>query len=247
MIKAVVLTSARSGSNLLLSLLNSHPDFHFHGEVFNTERVNTFRSAQILTDLIGVDPTELRNRDPVKFVDTVYALSPTHLRTVGFKIFLNHDQNVIKRVLDEREIKIVCLDRSNRLASYSSKLIGEATGVWWVRNGDGAQPEAEDVKVRFVPENFTEYAEGLDRAYRSADERLAARGNFIKLNYSDLQSVGKMYALSAFLDAQKMFEMKPDLVKQNPDDLLGRFENPDEVVDHLEKMDRLYWLQTPEI
>lgn len=248
MIKAVVLTSARSGSNLLLSLLNSHPDFYFHGEVFNNERVNTFRSSHLLSEYIGVDPTELRNRDPVKFVDTVYALSPTHFRTVGFKLFLSHNQNVVQRVMEERDIKIVCLDRTNRLASYSSKLIGEATGVWWVKQGqDGAKPGKDDIKVKFVADDFNNYANNLDRAYRAADEKLAARGNFIKLNYSDLQSVEKMYRLASFLDAQRMYEMKPDLVKQNSDDLLARFENPDEVVAHLKKVDRSHWLNTPEI
>lgn len=247
MIKSVILTSARSGSNLLKSLLNSHPDFYFHGEVFNPSRVNTLRVAPILTDLLRLDPTELRDRDPLKFVDIVYALSPSHFRSVGFKLFLLHDANVVKRVLNDKDIRVVMLDRPNRLASYSSKLIGEQTGVWWVKQDD-SKPEEGPVKVKFEAEDFDEYRSVLDEQYRAAKDTMGSIGKaYSYLDYPDLMNPSKMDEVAKFLGAVRQHEMKPDIDKQNTNDLLARFINPDDVKAHLSKIGKTEWFERAEV
>lgn len=240
--RCVVLATARSGSNLLLSLLNSHPDFYFHGEVFNPQQVKTFRRSELLTDLIGVDPTELRNRDPVKFIRTVFELSPTHLATVGFKLFLMHDPAVRGAVMRDESIKLVLLDRPNRLASYSSMLIGKETGVWWVKRSEGGGGRSGGARVKFDPQEFDLYCESLDTSYNFARASLAKRGNYFELGYENLSDPSVLGGLVDFLGGRRSHEMVADLERQNPGPLLQRFQNPDVVIGHLAKMGREAWL-----
>jgi LPS sulfotransferase NodH len=242
MIRAAILTSARSGSNLLVSLLNSHPEFLFHGEVFNKHKVHTFRPSHIMSQLLDIDATELRNRDPVRFLETIYALSPTHLTTIGFKMFLTHHAGVLNRMMQQDDMRIVFHERRNRLASYSSMMIAAATGVYWMKGEDADGAAKEKIRISFDSDDFDRYVGMLDDWYAAAEERLIARGNFLRTEYAELQSPETLHALAEFLGAQTRFEMKPAIVKQNHSNPLDRFDNPEAAVAHMERIGRTEWL-----
>lgn len=243
--KVVVVTAARSGSNLLLSLLNSHPDLYFHGEVFKPAFVATFRAAPVLKTLIGVDPTELRDRDPVRFIDTVFALSPTHPRAVGFKLFLNHNSAVLDAVAARDDMHIMLLDRQNRLASFSSLLIGEMTDVWWVKSGKAAAPDTAGASQRviFDAERFEAYRLQLDADFAAFRDRVTPSARLIEIDYSDLLHEQAQRRILRFLGANQDQPLMADLVKQNPAVLVERFENPEVVRAHLEAIDRPEWIE----
>ncbi len=64
----IVLSRSRTGSNMLLSFLNSHPNIHAEGEVFN--RLNGQNYQEILS--------------------RVFADQPPRILAKGFKIFYYH-------------------------------------------------------------------------------------------------------------------------------------------------------------
>jgi len=131
----VIISSHRSGSNYLSSLLSSHPQIMSIGEIYNPSvlfadpglpGLHRNRVAKLLRDLA-----------PVWFVKHgIYHAYPTHIRAVGFRYFYLHAQGRFHSVLDyliaEKTIKIVHLKRRNLLRSYCSLLAAEQTGVWTV-------------------------------------------------------------------------------------------------------------------
>lgn len=74
----MILGSARTGSNLLLSLLSAHPSIKTYGELFKLDALPSESIEEALDDPV----TYLRRR--------VYRAHPPHVRTAGFKMFYYH-------------------------------------------------------------------------------------------------------------------------------------------------------------
>ena len=69
----VLLAAERTGSNLLLGMLQSHPDVIAGGELFNMRLVQQGRvDWPGLSDRETAEFTELRGRDPAALVDLVF-------------------------------------------------------------------------------------------------------------------------------------------------------------------------------
>ncbi len=72
----VLLTSERSGSTLLVDLLNRHPRIHVNGEIFN---VNSLAREQQVAAL----------KDPLRHLEGGFG-APEGTRAAGFKLFYHH-------------------------------------------------------------------------------------------------------------------------------------------------------------
>ena len=110
--KFVVIATARTGSNLLISLLRNHSDMRVHGERF----------------------THLNGKTCRQIYHAVYPKKSLK-KVVGFKIFYCDPQNtkdreVWKLLQNDTTIKIIHLQRKNLLRSYISYLIARKTRVW---------------------------------------------------------------------------------------------------------------------
>jgi LPS sulfotransferase NodH len=74
----MILTSPRTGSNFLLSLLSRHPSIRAYGEIFNLEML----PRGTLTTLLD---------DPIAYLrEKVYAEQRLDVEAVGFKMFYRH-------------------------------------------------------------------------------------------------------------------------------------------------------------
>lgn len=239
MIRAVILSLARTGSNLLLDMLNQHPSLYFHGEIFNSTRVNGFRAYEAFRQANGIDPTAFRDSDHRRFMEAVFTdyHGSEAVRASGFKLFLNHSPSILQHVAAHPDYRLVVLERANRLASYSSKLIGEATGIW--SSKFGSVPEG--LKVAFDAEGFDGFRRFSDAAYGALRQRLKDRPNVFEIEYTALSDDAKVAALVEFLGATADRPLVPSLKKQNSTDIVGRFDNPDEVRTYLTRHNLLPW------
>ena len=128
-VRFVVLAAPRTGSNMLCTLLGSHPDVLCHHELFNPDGVFTaleLRNAGV--DLGGV---EERNRDPLAFLERAWATDLGHA-AVGFKMTHRQNEAVFAAVLRDPEVRTIVLRRENRVRTFASRLIAERTGQWEV-------------------------------------------------------------------------------------------------------------------
>lgn len=181
----------------------------------------------------------------MKFFDTIFALSPTHFRAVGFKLLFQHNEAILNLVTVRGDIQVILLDRSNRLASFSSGLIGSKTNVWWVKSDDKTAGPAADTPARvpFDAEEFERFRLRLDSFYANFSSRIADPERLFELDYEDLLKPERQTALVAFLEGRPTSGLSADIVKQNSALPLDRFENPDEVRAHLEKISRSHWVE----
>lgn len=113
--KFMVLTRSRTGSNLLISLLNSHPLIHAEYEVF----------------------ARIRGRSVKQVFNKTYSKQPQKVKAVGFKLFYYHpidDKHQVKALWDhlsnDREIRIIHLKRRNKLRMIVSRTIAEQQDIW---------------------------------------------------------------------------------------------------------------------
>ncbi len=131
--KFIILGTARTGSNFLRSLLNSHKHVIAFGEIFSDYNaidwqlpVYKFRSNRVLT---------LIQNDPTAFLESkVFRNYPRYVSAVGFKIFYNHAQNEnwkpVWLHLKDMGVRVIHIKRKNLLKTYLSEQKAFKTGEW---------------------------------------------------------------------------------------------------------------------
>lgn len=111
--KFIILSRSRSGTNLLLSLLNSHPNIRVDDEIFqNTGKI------------------DFRER-----LQHVFSKQPYYVKARGFKIFYYHpldEQNdaLWDTLINMKDLHVVHLVRKNVLRAIVSQKIALSDGIW---------------------------------------------------------------------------------------------------------------------
>lgn len=116
----VIFGQGRSGSNLLLSLLNSHPKFFIDGELFGPQR---------LKNITWLKKMEIRTR-PIKHINFRREIANADI--FGFKLFIWHhpfSKEIIK-TLHRKDWKIIHLKRRNTLKQVFSGIIGQKNKLY---------------------------------------------------------------------------------------------------------------------
>lgn len=109
----IVLTRSRTGSNMLISCLGSHPAIHAESEIF--QRLNGRTCGEIL--------------------DSVFGERPRRIRAVGFKIFYYHPLDdphapVWESLRAMPELYVIHLRRRNLLRTLVSRKIAGVRDIW---------------------------------------------------------------------------------------------------------------------
>ena len=129
MTRFVILAVPRTGSNLLCTLLNSHPQILCHHEVFNPQGV--FTALDYRGQGLSVESLRQRDQDPMAFLDRVWQTG-TDNTCVGFKWTRGQNEDVLKSVLKDDQVKKIVLRRRNRIKTYVSERIAQQTQQWEV-------------------------------------------------------------------------------------------------------------------
>lgn len=205
-LKFFILTRSRTGSNLLLSMLNSNPQIYTAGEIFRY----------------------LEGRSLQQILEGIYAQYPKSIHAVGFKIFYYHPQDdesgqVWKLLEKINDVHIIHLKRRNILRTILSRRIAGSTGAY---KDEGKKNLPSNDKVcRFTEE---ELLEGFQQTRRWEDRfsEQFSHKIFIELYYEDLVNNPKqeIQTISKFLHV-KYSEPKTILNKQNPEKMYDIVEN----------------------
>jgi LPS sulfotransferase NodH len=135
----IILSDARTGSNLLQQALNSHPAIVCFREIFNLD------PNYIDYDVEGWDPTSaddlaLRQRDLRGFLrQRIFGDHDAAVRAVGFKFHYEHfwfGEDLIPALTEDAALKVIHLKRRNQFRTLVSLKMVEQTGEW-MRHDEG--------------------------------------------------------------------------------------------------------------
>jgi LPS sulfotransferase NodH len=211
--KFVVVTQSRAGSNLLISLLNSHPHVDARGELFRE---------------LGGQSVESR-------LETIFGSKPRRIQAVGFKIFYYHpvdepNSQAWACLLGLDDLHIFHLKRRNTLRTLTSRKLAAHTGIWLERRGG---PTRDKPMVHFS------YKE-LERAFRqneawetSYDERFCNHET-MEIYYEDLVHQPALLEHATNFLGVRPRVMSTSLRHQNPEPLAALITNFDELRLHFQ-------------
>lgn len=128
----IILSDARTGSNMLAQALNSSRYITCFREVFN------FTHDFVQFDVEGYDNFSetdllLRSRDPISFLnERIFCHHPEDVRAVGFKFLFQFwvVPGLMDRLVEDTEIRVLHLERRNLLRSLVSLKIARHTKVF---------------------------------------------------------------------------------------------------------------------
>jgi LPS sulfotransferase NodH len=218
-----VLSTPRTGSTYLCSLLNAHSEICCHQELF--ERATAW--AVPVSPMVLV--REARACQPLPWLDAVIAASYQHdhrWRAVGFKLHLRQWPSVLERILFEPGFAILLLDRADRLAQYASHKIADQTRLF---KSTAAEPEPLP-RVRFDAKQFATFARQHEDLYRMVRTVVRGRTDVLELDYEELLERDSHGRILGFLGVDRTEILTAPERRQNPVDVLARFVNPDDVI-----------------
>ena len=161
----VVLGAERTGSNLLVGLIDSHPKAFVGGELFNPRIVDDREVPWPVTGLAADVPrlSALRASSPGLFLREVLSLEElSENDVIGFKLFYYHAvlcPEALSFVQSDPAVKVVHIKRRNRLARLVSIIRAEQSDIWGVKPGERL-PEVRPVEIESsrLIQNFEETA-----------------------------------------------------------------------------------------
>ncbi|MGE0372706.1 MAG: sulfotransferase [Gammaproteobacteria bacterium] len=176
--KFVIISTPRTGSNLLCGMLNSHPRVTCFHELFHANGIYYGPANNGRFDFGTIDDRDSR---PHEFIQKIYGADAAS-KAIGFKIFQGHNDRVLNFLLDHPEIRKIVLKRDNLLFSYTSALVARSTQKW---QQVGDSPSAATGKVHVDPAEFIRYAKKISGFYTAVEDRLETK-KFLALEYTDL-------------------------------------------------------------
>lgn len=209
----VILAARRSGSNLLCSLLGSHPQVRCHHELFNPNGIFTVLDER--EETTTADALAARGRDPLGFLDRIWG-DTRGARAIGFKMTPEQAPDVLAHVLVDAGIAKIVLRRQNPLRRLVSERIADATGRWEAY--DGAAPLAR-TRVHVEADELAEHAARVDAFHAGIDAALLRSGQAaLSLHYECLFDADEQARLLAFLGLPP-HPLRTRSVHQNPEPL----------------------------
>lgn len=216
---AIILTTGRTGSNLLRSFLNSMPGVALAPEVLNPA----------MRDGISWDDT-----DPADALDHVrLSVAASGPEVGGCKLMLYqlHELGISLEEVGAAfpDARFLVPYRESLVDQYVSLLRGRASGVWSQK-----RTRRETPPVRFDVEGFKEFAIGQRRQFRRISRSEALVGRALPVGYERLAADPRpaMERVCEFLGLEPR-AVSTDLVKQRTRSIARSIDNHDEVADFL--------------
>jgi LPS sulfotransferase NodH len=225
----VILAAPRSGSNLLCTLLGSHPAILCHHEIFNPAGIRVALELRGTEFLLGT--LDERQRDPLAFLDAVWA-APLGHACVGFKLTHRQNEPVFRHLLADTGVAKIVLRRQNRMKTYVSQRISEALVEWEVYRHEDLRRDRP--RVHIEPEQFLDRVRFDEAYYDEIRQALAGRGHeWIEVRYESLFSGDQQRAILDFLGLDPIpGGLRSGSIKQNSRDLRDLVANYDELLRH---------------
>ena len=222
MTRFVILAAPRTGSNLLCTLLNSHPEILCHHEVFNPQGI--FMALTHRNKAFQLGSLAERDRDPIAFLDRVWQTGQDY-RCVGFKWTRGQNDKAFAAVLKNSGVKKIVLRRHNRIKTYTSEQIAQQTQQWEAYSRQELCLPRPRVTVDHV--KLLEHISMNDQFYAEIDSSLRrTRQPYIDVVYESLFCADEQLRLLEFLSVNRVDErLTAASVKQNSTDLRDTIAN----------------------
>ena len=218
----VILAAPRTGSNLLCTLLNSHPDVLCHHELFNPNGI--FYALEYRDGSLDLGSMEARDRKPFTFLQRVWE-HPLGASCVGFKVTRGQDAAIMQSLIEDPGVLKILLYRRNRLKTFISEQLARQTDRWEVYAKDELATETPRLHVDV--EAFKAHCE-LNESYYQ-DIRLALRSgrqHWIETAYEDILTAPEHVRLLEFLGiGATEVRLSQSSIKQSDRNLRTHIEN----------------------
>jgi len=223
MSRFLILAAPRTGSNLLCSLLDSHPEILCHHELFNPEGIFTSLTMRGQADPLG--SLGERDCDPLAFLDRVWhASQDCGFPCVGFKWTRGQNEVVMRRVLADANVKKLVLHRRNRVKTYVSERIAQHTQQWEVYDAkqlvSAPRINVDEADLRQHIQNNGAFYADLERSLNQLSQP------YIQVTYESLFTADEQRRILSFLGVTGVDrELLAVSVKQNSTDLRESINN----------------------
>lgn len=214
--KFVILSAPRSGSNMLCSMLNSHPEILCHHELFNPSGIFCalhLRDTDFPLNKISISQ---RNNHPINFLNSIWQ-HHQYESCVGFKMTHIQDQQVFTAVIADHSIKKIVLERRNVIKRYVSQIIAERNNIW--EDYGISESTAPLEKIKIDADLLKQNIKFNQHFYKSIKNQLNNTAQtYLQLEYESLMKTEIQQKILNFLNL-RYFNLTPRSRKQNNDDL----------------------------
>lgn len=229
--KFVILAAPRTGSNMLCTLLQSHPDVLCHHEIFNPEGI--FTALPLRNSSFSIGSMEDREHAPLEFLKRMWENSLGY-NNVGFKMTHRQQPRILEAVCSDTSIHKIILKRKAKLKTYISKLIAERSGVWEDYQEEDAVNRMENkcLPVNVSYKNLKSSIDFNEKFYTELNNRIC--GPKTELYYEDICKTNQ-HAQQRLLGALNL-SIHPLNVRsreQNPQQINELINNYDSLINEL--------------
>lgn len=220
----VILSARRSGSNLLCTLIDSHPDALCHHELFNPRGI--FTALDLRDTSTPLHDIAARARDPIAYLAEVWRHARGHA-CVGFKMTPEQYPEILQAVLEDGGIAKIVLRRNNPLRTLVSERIAELTGRWEAYAGEDACEEEPHPRVHIEYDELDRHVRSVKAFYDGLTDAMRRSGqHWLELGYESLFDAEEQRRICAFLGLSPRV-LRARSVRQNPEPLERLLDNAD--------------------
>lgn len=218
----IILAAPRTGSNLLCTLLNSHPEVLCHHELFNPNGI--FYALDYRDGTLDFGSMEARDRDPFLFLQRVWE-HPQNACCLGFKMTRGQNDVVMRTLIEDPEVLKIVLYRRNRLKTFVSEQLARETDRWEVYARD--ELATATPKLHVDVESFKAHCDLNERFYQDIQNSLqSSRQPWIETMYENILTGSEHVRLLGFLGVGvTQVGLTQSSIKQSDTDLRTHIEN----------------------
>jgi len=222
----IILAAPRTGSNLLCTLLNSHPEVLCHHELFNPEGI--FYALDCRAGSLRLGSMAERDREPFAFLQRVWETTKG-ASSVGFKMTRGQNETVMQSLIEDPGILKIILYRKNRLKTFVSELVARQLNQWEVYAED--ELATDTPKLHVDVESLKAHCDLNEGFYAGIQQLLQTKQQpFIEMVYENIFTRSEHIRLLEFLGvAATQVRLAHSSIKQNDSDLHSLIENYQEL------------------
>lgn len=233
--KFVIVGTQRTGTTLIRTSLDSHPDLICSGEVFKGGRrpykhPDGYWAFCRATPLNRIRHYLARTRNVRDFLSQLLAREGA--QAIGFKLMYSHARRYpeVVQFIGEGGLSVVHVTRRNVLKTLISRDVARVTGVYHRTAESSESTERGQAAISLDPSTLIARLDGVTREEQAWDALLGEHSSLIKVCYEDFvdERVLETQRLLQFLGL-RFVELRSPLQRLSPTDMRLIIANYDEV------------------